>query len=308
MVCTATRQEIRRTAQLLLYVLVCAGLICKLLIPSLRVQYAYVLILYISIFHFYKHLILKFLIQYQMGIYNSKREEAVVIPEQKLNYSHPTTYFRPQSTICNIIYKEHSGTGAIYGFEFPEGTRRTLLITCNQVLCISRVDEVVGLRLEFKDKTIGNVDMTPDWVKWLWTSPREQLNATVIEFSPTALTILSRMQFYRLVSATPKRDTKVTVFQYDGTVSSGSIIDVNGDSIQYKIESEISLGSPLINEDLDVVGIHAGPLNTKISSNTANNQAINIQSILNAYKEYVLKMLHGKTENELWLEKINHDS
>ena len=39
--------------------------------------------------------------------------------------------------------------------------------------------------------------------------------------------------------------------------------------------------------------------------NNANKQAINIQSVLNAYKEYVLKMLQGRTENELWLERIN---
>ena len=99
------------------------------------------------------------------------------------------------------------------------------------------MDEVVGLRLEFKDTTIGNVDITPDWVKWLWTSPREQLNATVIELSPTALTILSRMQFYRLVSAIPQNNTKLTVFQFEETVSSGSIMDVIGDSIQYRIDN-----------------------------------------------------------------------
>ena len=221
-----------------------------------------------------------------------KLEEPVTIPKPEKPFAIRTPKdINPNSTICNIIYKEHSGTGAIYGFEFPEGTRRTLLITCNQVLCISRVDEVVGLRLVFKDETIGNVDITPDWVKWLWTSPREQLNATVIEFSPTALTILSRMQFYRLVSAMPQKNTKVTVFQYEGTVSSGSIIDVIGDIIQYRIESEISLGSPLLNEDCDVVGIHADSFGHQ---QQANKQAINIQSILNAYKEYVLKMLQDE--------------
>ena len=75
-----------------------------------------------------------------MGTNNSKIEEAVIIPEQKLNYSRPKNYFRPQSTICNIKYKEQSGTGAIYGFEFPEGTWRTLFITCNQVLTISECE------------------------------------------------------------------------------------------------------------------------------------------------------------------------
>ena len=42
------------------------------------------------------------------------------------------------------------------------------------------VKEVVGLKLVFNDVTIGNVDIlvTPDWVKWLWTSP-DQLNITI---------------------------------------------------------------------------------------------------------------------------------
>ena len=61
----------------------------------------------------------------------------------------------------------------------------------------------------------------------------------------------------------PQKNTKVTVFQFNGTISSGNISDVIGDSIQYRIDSEISLGSPLINEDRDVVGIHVGPLDTK---------------------------------------------
>ena len=67
------------------------------------------------------------------------------------------------------------------------------------------VKEVVGLKLVFNDVTIRNVDIpvTPDWVKWLWTSP-DQLNITIIEFSATALTVLSRMKYARLISATPQ--------------------------------------------------------------------------------------------------------
>ena len=103
-----------------------------------------------------------------------------------------------------------SGTDAIYGFEFPEGTWRTLFITCNQIVRISDVKEIVGIRLEFKEETIGNVDMTPDWVKWLWKSPRprDQLNIKVIEFSPTALRVLSRMRYAHLISPTPQKTEK----------------------------------------------------------------------------------------------------
>ena len=99
--------------------------------------------------------------------------------------------------------------------------------------------EVVGLRLVFKEETIGNVDMTPDWVKWLWTSPRDQLNVTVIEFSPTALKVLSRMKYARLLSATPVKNAKVTLYHYNGGDASGSIIDVIGDTIQYKLHLKL---------------------------------------------------------------------
>ena len=54
-------------------------------------------------------------------------------------------------------------------FELPEGTWRTIFSTNNQVLRISKVKEIVGLRLLFKTESIDNVDITPDWVKSLWT-------------------------------------------------------------------------------------------------------------------------------------------
>ena len=197
-----------------------------------------------------------------MGNWNSKETQTGEIPRQKVNYNRPTDYFRSQSTICHVRYKKHHGTGAIYGYEFPEGTWRTLFITCNQVLNISGVKEIVDVRLEFKDETIGNVDMTPDWAKWLWTSSRDQLNVTVIEFSPTALKVLSRMPYARLLSAAPEKNAKVTLYQYNSGEANGNIIDVIEQfiQIQYKIETEIlvNLGSPLLNEDRDVVGIHVG--------------------------------------------------
>ena len=237
-----------------------------------------------------------------MGNFNSKQKLPVNVPKQKLKYTRQKDYFRPQSTICKVISNEQSGTGAIYGFEFPEETWRTLFITCNQVVRISEENEVVGIRLEFKDETIGNLDMTPAWVKWLWTSSREQLNVTIIEFSPTALKVFSRMKYARLLSETPEKKAKVTLYHYNGGDASGSIIDVFEDSIQYKIETEINLGSPLLNEDRNVVGIHAGSWD---ESAPAIYKAINIHSILKGFKEYVLKSLGGKSENELWLKEIS---
>ena len=41
------------------------------------------------------------------------------------------------------------------------------------------------------------------------------------------------------------------------------------------------------------------------AGSTADSQATNIQAVLNAFAKYVRKVLNGKTENELWLEKIN---
>ena len=58
--------------------------------------------------------------------------------------------FQPLSTICKIEYKEKSGIGAIYKYEFPQGTWRTLLITSNEILEISHVNDITELRLEFE--------------------------------------------------------------------------------------------------------------------------------------------------------------
>ena len=50
---------------------------------------------------------------------------------------------------------------------------------------------------------------------------------------------------------------------------------------------------------------HSDTATESADRTTADSKAINIQSILNAFMKYVLKMLKGKTDNELWLEKIN---
>ena len=75
-----------------------------------------------------------------------------------------------------------------------------------------------------KDNTIGNQKLTPDWVKWLWTSPVDKFNVTVIEFSPTTLSILSQKKYERLAPKDPVVNEVVRVFQY----WKGSIIIGNG--------------------------------------------------------------------------------
>ena len=229
------------------------------------------------------------------------KQSKISEPEQNANHFP----FRPQSTICNVKYKEQIGTGAIYGYEFPEETWRTLFITSNQVLSIADAKEVTGLSLEFKEDSIGN-DVTPDWVKWLWTSSRDQLNVTVIEFSPIALKVLSRMKYDRLISATPIKNEKFTVPLYKGDFVTGTIVDVKGDNIQFKIDlADGNSGHPLLNDEYRVVGIHVGLWDTSNESGQVTRHAINIRSILEGFKEYVLKSLGGKSETELWLEKIS---
>ena len=213
----------------------------------------------------------------------------------------------PSFTICKVQYKEQFGIGAIYGCEYPKGTFRTLFITSYEVLKISNVDEVTHLCLIFEDRNIGNLYITPDWVKWLFTSPVDKLNVAVIEFSLTALNILSRLKFERLASEYPVENEVVSVFQYrEDTIKfgKGQINRIIGNVIQYSLElDEYSIGYPILNEHMKVVGIH-------VSSHKKETQgllhAITIGSVFEAFKTFITEKLGGRTENELWLEKIEH--
>ena len=215
--------------------------------------------------------------------------------------------------MCKFKYKEVTGVGAIYGCEFPKGTFRTLFVTSSQVLNISNVIEITNLELEFEDKNIGNLYITPDWVKWLFTSSADKLNVTVIEFSVTALSILSRMRYERLVPADPVENEVVSVFQYsfEGTlrIEKGRVKKAIGESIEYTNMNEKTkehnsdtekycCGFPLLNEQLRVVGIHTNKFNG------GTLKAVAIGSILEAFKTFLNEKLGGRTENELWLEKI----
>ena len=148
--------------------------------------------------------------------------------------------------------------------------------------------------------------------KWLFTSPEDKLNVTVIEFILTALSILSRMRYERLDSADPVLNEVVSVYKYcEGTLSieKGRGNKVIGELIEYTNMSqetnernldneEYCCGFPLLNEQLKVVGIHT----KKFNGGTL--KAIAIGSILEAFKSFITEKLGGRTENELWLEKI----
>ena len=128
------------------------------------------------------------------------------------------------------------------------------------------------------------------------------------------------MRYARLHSAAPQKREKISSFENNGGKVDGTIINVieNRNEIKaeisftelillklYKSKTEISLGSPIVNKNLNVVGIHVG---SSVSSNEAaksTGTCVSVQSVLTAFKYYVLQMLNGRTENELWMERIN---
>ena len=63
-------------------------------------------------------------------------------------------------------------------------------------------------------------------------------------------------------------------------------------------------GAPLLNENWSVVGLYNGLWDRQMNLQRKTYKATNIQSVLNAFKTYVVEQLGGKTENELWLERI----
>lgn len=207
--------------------------------------------------------------------------------EQRLNYSRWSNHLRSQSTICTVIFKNKSGIGAIYGYDSPEGTWRTLFITSFEVLSISDVKEITDLILIFKDGIIKNQNITPDWVKWLWTSPGHQLNVALIELSPIALKILSGTQYTRLIAATPIEKMKITIIDPNGSISNGNILNLNGNCINFTVgEDRIIQGAPILNENFNVVGIYCGLCDASNENPNKTCTAINIFSILDAYNYF----------------------
>ena len=131
----------------------------------------------------------------------------------------------------------------------------------------------------------------------------DKFNVTVIEFSLTALSILSRKKYERLALEDPVLNGVVSVFQYcKGSIiiGNGTINNVIGEVIEYSFDTEEpSCGFPLLNEKKKVVGIH-----TNKFDGGGTLKAIAIGSILEAFRTFITEKLGGRTENELWLEKI----
>ena len=105
----------------------------------------------------------------------------------------------------------------------------------------------------------------------------------MIEFSSTALSILSGMKYERFLPEDPVLDEVVSVFQYcEGrhNIWKGRVKKVIGEVIEYSLDTEEpSCGFPLLNEKKNVVGIHVNKLD-----GGGTLKAIAIGSILEAFK------------------------
>ena len=185
------------------------------------------------------------------------------------------------------------------------------------------LSEITRLKLVFEDKTIGNENLTPDWVKTLPPPDmNDELDFFIIEFSPIAMKVLSRTNFNAL-SCCPlpyKERQPILLFQYPGsnlTVGNGSIDKVYKKTIEYNVDTEAgSSGSPVLDNEFKVLGIHFA-IGPKKEDNVAckydllttvkTKHASNIAYILASFKEFLYKQYPSvKMQNILLLEWIEN--
>ena len=227
----------------------------------------------------------------------------------------PDGLIPPQFSICYVESEyRKTGTGSFVNIEFPlnSGIMRYLFMTAFHVVQICLPDEVTGLKLKFGDNTstIGNVNLTPDWVKMLCAFPN-QMDVFVIEFSQTAMKILSGTNFASLPFACPQINESIFVYQYPdpngghvvgiGTITSITSVDNYGNPIiEYQqAHTEVgSSGSPVLNKDFKVVGIHCGTsTNDDFEENKiqykGKRHATRIDEILKVFKEKLLDRYGG---------------
>ena len=153
------------------------------------------------------------------------------------------------------------------------------------------------------------MNLTPDWVKSgrLYTFPN-QLDVVIIEFSRTAMKILSRTNFASLLDADIEKEVSVSSYVYQYPVLNGRLAVVKGKIskieskiIKYWAQTEVGgSGSPVLNENLKVIGIHCGTLTDEVFKNDkvqckGIKQAIRIDEILKAFKDKLLDEYKGET-------------
>lgn len=233
------------------------------------------------------------------------------------------SYLCPLSCICLVEYlsKEEQdkklkdpnykmtimiGTGSLISFQYPDNENRTLFMTSFHVVKFTSPSQVTGLKLIFQDRTIGNVNLTPDWVKTLWTSPEEELDIFIIEFGPIAMKVLSRTKMASLYPAPPKENDLIQLYWYPNLesglqVNNGNITVINGQIINYKVTTEEGAsGSPLLNRNFKVVGIHSGVWVTEKEENgikikyLGERQAVHINVILEAFTQELRNCMVGR--------------
>ena len=241
------------------------------------------------------------------------QEQLSKCDEQMLNMKDG--YIQLQALICSVEYTLQ-GTGSIVKIQYPVGIMRYLFMTSFHVVEMTRAIEVVDLKLVFQESSIGNLNLTPDWVKNLWYSktPLEttqddqtpDLDIFIIELSPIAMKVLSRTNFKPLIAEEPRVNQPVFVFQYpanDFNFAYGLIVSI-GQTINYKVYSNGgSSGSPVLNKDCNVVAIHSG-----VWTKTGTKKAVNIQYILDAYIKNLKEHYGQNMDNILNLECINQIS
>lgn len=225
--------------------------------------------------------------------------------------------FSPDSIICWVEYtplaenqESKSGIGAIYESKIPEGQLNTFFITSYQVLSINDPKEVVGLKLSFRDERLQTINLTPDWVKTVWSN--KEFGVTAIELSKIAIDRLSydsQLNLDRIFSAAPLEKEDVLVFNYrNGKLYTGnsSINAINGTFIEYNfVDSELNIiGSPLLNKHFQAVGITICSLNPE---NKNKQKAIIMSVIFNAIKQALNAKIEKikQMDSNLWLDFLS---
>lgn len=223
-----------------------------------------------------------------------------------------SSILQPDSSICTVEFMKKSAIGFICEFEFPEYVNRTLLLTSHQDVKINNVTELDNMKLTFGDQTIGNLLLTPDCGYISCSLPINEPTVTVIQFSRMFLKIHPQIESCRLRPASIVERKDVTIFQYSSGVKTqikGHINETNGSEIKFYVKKQLqSAGSPLLNRQNKVVGIHIKRFDTSQSYNKLDRSkqtAIDIKIILEGFKNHLLHSLGGRTENETWLEILN---
>ena len=228
-----------------------------------------------------------------------------------LSEADSITHFKPQSSICSVLYNNERGTGIICRLEFPKKIYRILLVTSFHVLRITKVSQVTGVRLVFTNRLIGNIDLTPDWIRKLWCSLNNEMSLTIIEFNATAINdLIHNIDFF--ISAIPQQNEKVTIYDIlndEFNIMTGRLYIIDERIIKINMEKQvINCGAPVFNEEFKVIGIISSALcggKDMLRHNNIDVHALNIISILDEYKYKLTVGFNQHTKSKEWFAWFN---